>query len=130
MSETIDRANRLASLQIQPGFSDLWKLSLEISNELTATAVDYPGWDLQQLLVLKARAQAAKEHHERLFLKLNAIIHAGIEEQAAADNPRDKSIPEIIEQSDYVRLQVLTKFEEMDAEGLPGTYSKPGPETL
>lgn len=130
MSETIDRANRLASLQVQPGFADLWKISKALSDEATHISVTYGGWDSQQIMVLKARAQAALEHHERFFAKIRDAVAEGVQEQSALDNPRDKSIPEIIEQGDYVRQQVLTRFEEMDATGLPGTYTKTPPEVF
>lgn len=120
---TIERANRLMALRVHPGFSDLVRLSLEIVNSLSANAIDYPGWDKDQLMVLKVRAQTAKEHHELLFAKITEAIREGVQEQAASPNLPDKSVTEVLETGDFVRQEVLTKFSEFDTEGrLPGTY--------
>jgi hypothetical protein len=127
----IERANRLLSVRTNPGFADIVQISLELVNSLTATAIDYPGWDKDQLMVLKVRAQTAKEHHELLFAKIIEAIRTGIEEQAANSNLTKKSVTEILEQGDLVRQEVLTKFAEMDTDGrLPGTYADPGPEVF
>ncbi len=120
----IDRANRLMGLRTHPGFADLFRISQEIVALLTATTIDYPGWDVQQLMVLKSRAQAAKEHHDLLFGKMNDAIRDGVQAQAAATNLNEKSPREILEQGDLVRQEVLTKFEQMDGQEsrLPGSY--------
>jgi hypothetical protein len=119
----IERANRLLSLRSNPGYQDVLQMSKEIVDMLTATTIEYPGWDLQQLMTLKARAQAAKEHHEILFAKIADAIHEGIQAQAALNNTAEKPISDIVDHGDYVRQQVLTKFEEFDSEGrLPGSY--------
>lgn len=123
MSESIDRANRLSSLRVNPGFRDAWQISKDLADEAGRISITYPGWDPQQIMVLKARAQAALEHHELFFAKIVEAIREGVQEQAAQQNLADKSVPEILDQGDYVRQQVLTKFEEFDNEGrLPGTY--------
>ena len=119
----IERANRLMGLRAHPGFRDLFQLSQEITKSLTAHAIDYPGWDLQQLMVLKVRAQSATEHHDLLFAKMTEAIREGIASQAANSNLADKSISEVLETGDHVRQEVLARFEEMSTEGrLPGTY--------
>jgi len=122
MSETIDRANRLLSLRANPGFRDVFQMSQEIVDSITATAIDYPGWDMQQLMVLKARAQAAKEHHELFFAKLQEAINDGVREATASTLP-EKTAAEILEQGDYVRQEVLAHFSEMDGDNrIPGSY--------
>ena len=122
-TSVIDRANRLLSLRSNPGFADAFQISKEIVESLTESAITYPGWDIQQLMVLKSRAQAAKEHHDLLFGKIIEAIRDGIEAQAAASNLSDKTPAEIVEQGDYVRQQVLTRFEEFDSEcRAPGSY--------
>lgn len=122
MSETIDRANRLLSLRANPGFRDAFQMSQAIVDSITATAIDYPGWDMQQLMVLKARAQAAKEHHELFFAQLQEAINDGVREAAASTLP-EKTPAEILEQGDYVRQEVLSHFEAMDGDNrIPGSY--------
>jgi hypothetical protein len=116
MSEVIERANRLMSLRGNQGFADAWRISKALSDEATRISVTYPGWDPQQIMVLKARAQAALEHHELFFAKIQEAIRDGIEAQAADSNLHDKTTKDIIEQGDYVRQQVLAKFEELDTE--------------
>ena len=129
---TIERANRLMSLQANQGFPDLWEISQDLVKNLTATAIEYPGWDLQQLLVLKARAQAAKEHHELLFGTIKDAIEAGILEQKAAmesAKPTPEEIRSAIEQGDLVRQAVLTKFDQKDAEQrTAGSYDTEDPD--
>ena len=121
---TIERANRLMSLQANQGFPDLWEISQDLVKNLTATAIEYPGWDLQQLMVLKARAQAAKEHHELLFGTIKDAIESGIRAQAASPDLHSKTIAEVLEQGDYVRQAVLTKFEEMESDSrAAGSYA-------
>ena len=123
-TELIDRANRLMSLRTNPGFSDLFQISKHLVESLTSTAIEYPGWDIQQLMVLKARAQAAKEHHELLFGTIKDAIEAGIRAQAASPDLHSKTIAEVIEQGDYVRQAVLTKFEEMESDNrAAGSYA-------
>ena|SRR5258708_2129848 len=120
---SIDRANRLMALRVHPGFSDLVRISFEIVNSLSAHCIDYPGFDKDQLMVLKVRAQTAKEHHELLFAKITEAIREGVQEQAASADLPDKSVTEVLETGDYVRQEVLTKFSEFDSESrLPGTY--------
>jgi hypothetical protein len=122
-SYNIERANRLMALRVHPGFSDLVRLSFEIVNSLSANAIDYPGWDKDQLMLLKVRAQTAKEHHDLLFANISEAIREGVQEQAASADLPTKSVTEILETGDYVRQEVLTKFSELDVEGrLPGTY--------
>jgi hypothetical protein len=119
----IERANRLLGAEAYPGFRDIFQISLDIANSLTANAIDYPGWDTQQMMVLKVRAQAAKEHHELLFARIKEAIRDGVQEQASQINMADKTPGEIIDQGDYVRREVLTHFEEMDNENrAAGSY--------
>ena len=123
MSEIIDRSNRLLSLRSNPGFRDAWQISKDMSDEAGRISITYGGWDPNQIMVLKARAQAALEHHETFFARIKEAINDGIQEQAAQVNLPEKTPAEILEQGDYVRQEVLAHFSDMDAEGrLPGSY--------
>jgi hypothetical protein len=122
-SYNIERANRLMALRVHPGFQDLVRISQAMADEAGRISITYPGWDPNQLMVLKARAQAALEHHELLFAKISEAIREGVEEQAASANLPDKSVREVLETGDLVRQEVLTKFSDLDQESrLPGSY--------
>jgi len=110
---TIDRANRLTSLKNHPGFLDLLCISKDLVNTATAALIDFGGWDAQQIMVLKARAQAAKEHHDLLIAKVHDAIRDGIAESQASSFP-EKTAEEAVAQGDYVRQAALQKFDDMD----------------
>ena len=112
----IERANRLISLRAHPGFIDLLRISQELVDEATAVSIDYGGWDPQQIVVLKSRAQAAKEYHSRLIGKVMEAIRDGMEDASAnASILPEKTPGEALEQGDYVRQKMLEKFDDMDA---------------
>lgn len=120
----IDRANRLMGLRSHPGFSDLIRLSQDLVQQSADILIEYAGWDPQQIMVLKARAQAAKEHHLKLISIINDAIEIGIAEQRALQNTLpEKTAAEAVEQGDYVRQQVLTRFREMDDMRVAGSYT-------
>src|ERR1700688_5208476 len=79
----IERANRLMALRAHPGFIDFLRLSEELVRDAADICADYPGWDAQQIVVLKVRMQCAKEHHQMLISKMQEAIQAGIEEGRA-----------------------------------------------
>lgn len=112
-SPTIDRANRLISLKAHPGFIDLLRISQELVQEAADICADYPGWDTQQIVVLKVRMQCAKEHHQMLLAKVLDAIKAGVDEDEMANRPV-KTAAEVLDQGDYVRQAVLQKFEDSD----------------
>ena len=116
----IERANRLFGIQGHPGFLEIVRLSQELVTEAADVCAYFGGWDPQQIVMLKVRMQAAKEHHERLFGKIREAIERGItedkalrESQTATLRP-EKSASEVVETGDHVRREVLTKFAEMD----------------
>ena len=114
---SIDRANRLMALRQHPGFADLLRLSQELVESAVAACSEYPGWDAQQIVVLKVRMQAAKEHHALLLARITEAITQGVEEmrlQIDAGAAPKKTVSEIVDQGDRVRQEVLTKFAEMD----------------
>jgi hypothetical protein len=120
---TIERANRLISVRSNPGFLDVLRISQEIVDSAVSILVHYGGWDPQQITVLKVRAQAATEHHELLLAKINEAIREGVSEQAVATNMPEKTPVEILENGDFVRQEVLTKFADMESEGrAAGSY--------
>jgi hypothetical protein len=120
---TIERANRLLSLKTHPGFNDIIRLSEEIIAETVEICNNYPGWDKDQMALLFTKQQAAKGHHQRLLYKINEAIEMGTNDQRElAPTLPSKSAEEIIEQGDFVRQEVLTKFAEMDDNRIPGSY--------
>ena len=120
---TIERANRLIAVRAHPGFLDIVRISAEIRDEATAQLVDFGGWDHTQIAILKARAQAAKEHHNLLLQKIQSYIQDGLNEaQALTEGELDRSASELLDSGDHVRRIVLQKFEEADAARIPGSY--------
>jgi hypothetical protein len=111
-TETIERANRFLAFRDSPAFHEIFRLSQSLVDTATAALVDYPGWDKDQIAVLKARAQAAKEHHALMFSSIQETINLGVAEAANSLSA--------IEASDKLRDQVLRK---MDSESrVPGSY--------
>lgn len=102
-TEAIERANRFMALREHPAYNDLFRISQGLVDEATANLIDYPGWDKDQIAVLKARAQAAKEHHRLLFVKIAEAIQDGIGEAKQSLNRS--------EQSDQLRGAVLSHFD-------------------
>jgi len=123
---TIELANRLISLRAHPGFLDLVRLSQELGQEAAEICSDYPGWDPQQIVVLKVRMQVAKEHHNALIAKVEAAIQAGLEELREKVNTLPAKTPEeIVDQGDYIREKMLQHFadrDEHDGLRIAGSY--------
>jgi hypothetical protein len=112
----IDRANRLISLRANPGFLDLMRISQDLIQSAVDTCSDYPGWDPQVMVVLKVRMQAAKEHHQLLFSKIQDAISDGVEEsRAQVASMSAKTAAEAVDQGDYVRQKVLETFDQYDS---------------
>lgn len=78
-------SRRLMSVRNTPGFLDVLRISQQIVDSATAIVVDYGGCKGEEIMLLKIRAQAAKEHHALLISKINAAIEAGIAAQNALD---------------------------------------------
>ena len=111
---TIERANRLISVRSNPGFLDILRISQSLVDSAAAVLVDYGGWDPQQIMVLKARAQAAKEHHNMLLGGINDAIREGVEEGRAQVQDQPKTATDALDQGDYVRQKTLERFDDMD----------------
>ncbi len=120
----IERANRLISLRAHPGFIDFLRLSEELVQIATDISVDFGGWDTQQIVILKARAQASKEHHQGLLGKLQEAIDIGLAEaREQLESLPEKTAQELQDQGDYVRLKVLQNFEKRDQDArVAGSY--------
>ena len=127
----IERANRLMSLKAMPGYLELIRISQRLVEEATAQLVDFNGWDEKQIAVLKARAQAAKEHHSLLFSLIDQYIQDGYNEaqsqQQRAGLPSDESARAVIEEADRLRASVLAAGLEtgqiQDDERIAGSYA-------
>ena len=118
----IERANRLLSVKSNAGFIDILRISQQLVDEAVSASVEYPGWDSQQIVVLKCRAQAAKEHHQQLIRRIMAAIQDGLEAAKADLSSMPAKTPtEIIEQGDLVRQEFLKKAEDLDSR-VPGSF--------
>lgn len=111
----IDRANRLMSARSNPGFQDIIHISLALVKEAADISIDYPGWDPMQIAALKNRAQGSKAHHDELLRRIQAAIQDGITEgRVLRDTLPNVSAEQALETGDFVRQEVLKKFEETD----------------
>ena len=120
----IERANRLMAVRSHPGFRDLIRISQDMVQEAVDANSDYPGWDTQQMIVLQARQKAAKEHHEAFFTRVAKAIEDGVADarEKLSDLPA-KTSQEAQDQGDYVRQQVLNRFDEMGNDlRVPGSF--------
>jgi hypothetical protein len=123
---TIDRANRLISVRSNPGFLDIIRISQDLVKEAEEQSTDFRGWDPQQIVMLKCRSQAAKEHHVLLLSKINEAVEQGVAE--ARDLMAKfavKTAAEAAEQGDYVRQKMLETFDQMDNR-IAGSYTPEG----
>lgn len=116
-TRNIERANHLLSLRAHPGFQEILALLAEMVKEAVDTCTNYPGWDAQQIVVLKVRQQAATELRDMLVAKINEAVQVGLSEASMLEAEKKlppKTAQEIIEQGDHVRRIVLEKFQELD----------------
>lgn len=116
-TRNIERANHLMSVRAHPGFIEIMRLIHGLVQNAADQCADYPGWDPQQIVVLKVRMQAAKELRDLLLSEINTAIETGLTEARVLES--EQKLPsltpqEIIERGDHVRRQVLEKFDEMD----------------
>lgn len=112
----IERANRLASLKANAGYLDLIRLSQQMVNNAIEMCMNYPGWDAQQIVILKVRMQAAKEHHLALFNSVDNAIREGVTEATILAGGQKPTAAEVLDTADWVRKEVLSKFESMDSD--------------
>lgn len=116
---TIERGNRLLAIRQHPGFNDLIRIGQDLVQEAMEQSRDFGGWDPQQIAILKARHQAAYEYHVRFLARIQAYIEQAITEVRAAQNENPKAEPtaqEILDNGDFVRQEMLKRFEQMDKE--------------
>lgn len=112
----IERANRLLALRQHPGFFDLLRISQDIVQTAADVCAEYPGWDAQQIVILKVRMQCAKEHHQLLIQKMQEAIREGVEQRAAQVDREELQNTPADGQADFVRREVLNRFADMDVE--------------
>jgi exosome complex RNA-binding protein Csl4 len=112
---TIETANRLISLRSHPGYLDMLRIAQELVQNAADVCADFPGWDPQQIVVLKVRMQTAKEFKDLLIAKINEAIRAGVDEaRAQISSMPNKTVEDAVDQGDFVRQKVLENFEEQD----------------
>lgn len=114
----MERAKRLLSVRTHPGFLEIVRISQEIVQTATDQLVEYEGWDKDQIAVLKARAQAAKEHHMLLLARIQSAIEEGEAEARALIEENAipvKTAQEVVEESDELRARVLRKITEQES---------------
>lgn len=115
-TETIERANRYLAFRDSPAYHEVFRLSQSLVDGATAALVDYGGWDKDQIACLKARAQAAKEHHALLFATIHETINAGVSEAA-----QSMGIQATMEASDKLRDRILSNMDAAESR-VPGSY--------
>ena len=74
----VAQANRLLGLRSHEGWGDLMAIAARLVHQVSNTAIDFEGWDPQQIVVLKGRAQGAKAIIEQLQIEINDAIATGI----------------------------------------------------
>ena len=74
-------ANRLSVLKASPGWNDLLRLSQELVDRTVQNVQSYNGWDPHQVILLVARMQAAKQHHDMLFGQITSLVDEGRHQQ-------------------------------------------------
>ncbi len=116
----VEISNRLQAVRQLPGYVEIMRISQSLVEEATAVSVDYPGWDMQQSFVLKARAQAAKEHHQMLFHRIQQAIQDGIMEAAEKKDLQTEKTKDSIHLADELREEVLSVMS--DDNRIPGSY--------
>lgn len=127
-TRNIERANHLLAVRQHPGFIDIMHLLQEMVQTAVDQCSDYPGWDAQQIVVLKVRQQTAKEMYQLLIAKIQEAIRTGVEESQRLESEKaipPKTVQEILEQGDHVRRLTLEKFAEMDTANesrAPGSF--------
>ena len=110
------------SLRAHPGFPDALRIIQEMIQEASDASAEYPGWDTQQMVVLKVRHQATKELGQAFLVRISNAIQAGIDEgRAMSESLPAKTAEEALDQGDYVRRKMLEHFDEVDGR-LPGSY--------
>jgi hypothetical protein len=115
-SDTVALGNRLHALKQSPGYGDLYRISDTLVKKAIAALVEYPGWDQAQIAILKARAQAATEHHAMLFTLVNeALVDASRESNNIAQDDASRRSPrEVVQEADELRAASLHVFEGID----------------
>lgn len=106
----VEISNRLVAVSQLPGYVEIMRISGSLVDEATAALVDWPGWDMQQVVTLKARAQAAKEHHQMLFARIQQAIQAGILEAAEKKDLQPEINKDSIHLADELREEVLANM--------------------
>ena len=105
--------NRLAATKASPGWVDVCKIIRDLEQEAIDTSVNFEGWDTEQIVILKARAQATREMRAQIFIRIEGAILQGAivsSSNTAADAAG----------ADQLRQQVLAggRFDTR----IPGTY--------
>jgi len=116
----VEISNRLQAVRQLPGYLEIMRISQALVEEATAVLVDWGGWDPQQIITLKARAQAAKEHHQMLFTRIQNAIHDGIVEAAEKKDLQTDKSKDSIHLADELREEVLSNMS--DDQRIPGSY--------
>lgn len=117
----IERANRLMAIKAMPGYVEIMRISVGLVKMATDQLVEFPGWDEKQIAVLKARAQAATEHHKLLFSSVDDAIRDGVTEASEKKDLHSNESKAILNESDRVRAEVLAHTPEEDMR-VAGSY--------
>lgn len=104
---SVARANRLLGVRSHEGWQDVMDIATRLVHDVMNTAVDFEGWDAQQITVLKGRAQGAKAIVDQLIIEINEAINLGI--YVARTNEGENY--EAVAQTDELRETILSHGE-------------------
>jgi hypothetical protein len=96
VAQVLALANRLLAQKAAPGFHDIRLICEMLEQEAVKASRDYPGWDHEQIVILKVRAQVAHELITEIFNRIDAAIYSAQSLpgfQSAAEQPVTDRIP-------------------------------------
>lgn len=105
MNRSPELVNRLSALRSSPGWNDLLTISKELVDQTVQNVEDYEGWDPEQLTILVARMQAAKQHHKTLFGHIMTVINEGLAQEM--DQVNSQQTEEQIKEADRLREAMM-----------------------
>lgn len=117
MTPAMERANRLAAVRVHPGFLEIVRIMQEVEQLATDEALSFTGWDTLQIALRAASMRTAQQYRKQVLQRIQDAIDEGVADarrQVEMATLAAKTPDEVVEQSDYVRAQVLENFESRD----------------
>jgi hypothetical protein len=111
----IERANRLVALRSHPGFPDLIQIALEMASEAEEKLTSFNGWDPAAIAAIAVASQVSRRFQRELMRRIQERINEGILEARTLQNSEnEKTVREVLDQSDFVRRKALEMFDDLD----------------